>query len=269
FLPWSGKWYYGDLVFIVDPWLWLVVGGAAFLATSHTRLRVVGWSALALVLTLAILFARADIPAPARVLWLAGVAAFAVAHKLNFAARYGRIVPALALAFVPAYWSALAFVHARALGDAQTLARQLAAPNGETVGRVAAMPSLADPSRWRVVAETERADYVTQLSLNRTDDNTTAGDAEGANTNPGAATTQPARRFEKLQGADAELVARLAQDDARARIFLNFARFPLARVVTAPDGSRRAQLFDVRFSEPGADTRRATFAVELPLPREP
>lgn len=34
-LPWSGRWYYGDLVFIVDPWIWMVLGGACFLLTSR------------------------------------------------------------------------------------------------------------------------------------------------------------------------------------------------------------------------------------------
>lgn len=29
FLPWSGQWFYGDLVFILDPFLWLSLGGAA------------------------------------------------------------------------------------------------------------------------------------------------------------------------------------------------------------------------------------------------
>ena len=31
FLPWSQKWSYGDLVFIVDPYIWLILGGAVIL----------------------------------------------------------------------------------------------------------------------------------------------------------------------------------------------------------------------------------------------
>jgi len=40
-LPWSGKWFYGDLVFIIDPLLWLALGGAGFLlqAFEHARRR--------------------------------------------------------------------------------------------------------------------------------------------------------------------------------------------------------------------------------------
>ena len=30
--PWSQQWFYGDAVFIVDPWLWLMLGTGAFLA---------------------------------------------------------------------------------------------------------------------------------------------------------------------------------------------------------------------------------------------
>ncbi|HVG29535.1 MAG TPA: metal-dependent hydrolase [Pyrinomonadaceae bacterium] len=258
FLPWSGKWYYGDLVFIVDPWLWLALGGAAFLTTARTRRRTALWSALALLLTAAIVIlpVRADLPTAARALWLAGVVAFAAAHRLNFGARFGRAIPAAALALVPVYWCALAVAHAGALRGGEAVVRELAGANGETAARVAAMPSLANPARWRVVGETDRADYAFNLSLTETPDEA-------------AARKSRASRHEKLAGADAERVARLATTDARVRVFLDFARFPLARISRPPGEPPRAQLFDVRFAEPGADPRRATFAAEFPLDPQP
>src|SRR5438067_1047899 len=27
FLPWSNRWYYGDLAFVIDPWIWAMLGG--------------------------------------------------------------------------------------------------------------------------------------------------------------------------------------------------------------------------------------------------
>src|SRR6266850_6542646 len=36
-LPWNRRWFYGDFVFIVDPFIWIVLGGAAFLLTSKTK----------------------------------------------------------------------------------------------------------------------------------------------------------------------------------------------------------------------------------------
>jgi inner membrane protein len=250
FLPWSGEWYYGDLVFIVDPWLWLVPGGAVFLLTARNGRRAAAWAALAVVLTVAIVFVRADVPAAARVLWLAGVAGFIAAHRFKVAARFGRTIPALALAFVPAYWCALAVAHARAVRQAEAAVRVAADAHGETATRLAAMPSLANPLRWRVVGETAGADYVLQLNL----------------TNPAGAYESPdAARYEKLAGADAERVNQLRATDERARIFLDFARFPLARLAESPGGGTVARLYDLRFGEPSAVAPRGAFAVEIPL----
>jgi inner membrane protein len=254
FLPWSGKWYYGDLVFIVDPWLWLVPGGAVFLLTARTRLRAAAWAVLAFVLTVAIVFVRADVPLVARALWLAGIVGLLAAHHFKVAARFGRLIPALALVFVPAYWGALAIAHARAVSRAEAAMRAAAGAHGETTTRLAAMPSLANPMRWRVVGETERADYVLQLNL----------------TNPASAyESTGAARYDKLTGADAERVSQLRATDERARIFLNFARFPLARLAQSPDDGAVVRLYDLRFGEPSASAPRGAFAVEIPLSKQP
>jgi inner membrane protein len=43
-MPFHGRWFYGDAVFIIDPWIWLVLGGALFLATSSGILGLLAWS---------------------------------------------------------------------------------------------------------------------------------------------------------------------------------------------------------------------------------
>lgn len=35
--PFSDRWFYGDALFIVDPWMWLLVGGGAFLARRAAK----------------------------------------------------------------------------------------------------------------------------------------------------------------------------------------------------------------------------------------
>jgi inner membrane protein len=40
--PLSNRWFYGDPVFIIDPWLWLVLGTGVFLARSAKRPRRAG-----------------------------------------------------------------------------------------------------------------------------------------------------------------------------------------------------------------------------------
>jgi inner membrane protein len=256
-LPWGGEWYYGDLVFIVDPWLWLVLGGACFLATAHSRRRIVGWGALALALSAAVVFAapRAGVAHAKLVaaLWLAGVAAFAAARAFRPELRGSRAAPAAALAFVVAYWGALAVLHARAEGAAAESARAVAARGGETLLGVAAMPMLADPTGWNVVFETDRAHYRHRLSLT----------GEGAGAAP--------ERFPKLRGAEAELVERARREDEGARAFLGFARFPAARLARRGCAAETVlQLADLRYTEPGAaDRRGSNFSVEIPVRPDP
>ncbi len=78
FLPWNHNRYYGDIVFVLDPWLWLTLGGTMFLLTARTRWRVLAWCALALVLTGALLLLpqRAGLSQTWLVpsIWLAGLA---------------------------------------------------------------------------------------------------------------------------------------------------------------------------------------------------
>ena len=38
-MPFSGRWFYGDSVFIIDPWLWLTLGTGVWLARRWTRER--------------------------------------------------------------------------------------------------------------------------------------------------------------------------------------------------------------------------------------
>src|SRR5438552_2214083 len=62
-LPWSGRWFYGDLVFIVDPYIWLVLGAIAFLMSSNSKRKIVAWFFVGLIATLVVLAAnRQNVP---------------------------------------------------------------------------------------------------------------------------------------------------------------------------------------------------------------
>jgi inner membrane protein len=256
-LPWDGRWFYGDLVYIVDPWLWLSLGGASFLLTAKTSWRSIVWGALALLATFAFIFlplrVGMDYPVASRALWLVCLVALICAHQLKLATRWGSRVALAALAFVVVYWGALGLLHGRALARAKAVAGAVAARQSETVLRVAAMPSLADPTRWRVLTETDQAVYRFETSL-------LAG-VEAERDAPGGLA-----RFEKPQGEAAELAARAAGDE-RAKIFLDFARFPAVRVETQSCAEASlVQFADLRFTEPGAARRGGNFSLEVAVP---
>jgi inner membrane protein len=254
-LPWDGRWFYGDLLFIVDPWVWLVLGGACFLLAKSRRGAVFGVAA-ALVVTL--LFFRIawqsdpglptgpGVPAWALVLWCAGLAAFLVLRWKG--GRFGGRAAVVALVFVVVYCGALSVMQARARRTADLFAGGLAGLENKPVLRLAATPVLADPFAWRCLADAESSTFRFDLRL-------------------GVNEFEDLRNvivFEKPAGEDAEVVSR-ASGDYAARVLLDFARFPVARVVRDESGRRVVQFADLRYTEPGAPARVGGFALDVPV----
>ena len=248
-LPWSGKWFYGDLVFIIDPYIWLVLGGAVFLLTSNRRLKVIGWSVLGIASTLLILLGPAQrgltstVVLVVRAIWILGLLAFILARSFNLPRRLRKSIAFAALAFVVCYWGALALMHHAAYENAFTRAGQLAAEHGEHLVRVAAMPTAANPLRWQSVAETDRAFYRFFVGVAQ------------PSTSPD--------RFEKPSGLSEQLVSD-ASLDPRAQVLLEFARFPLAQVESENCiGQTLVQFADLRYTEPGGS--RGNFSLSVPV----
>lgn len=250
-LPWDGRWIYGDILFVVDPWVWLVLGGACFLLTARTRLRAVAWALLAAVTTaLFFLFAgrgSAGVTPAMYALWLAGLALFAALHLRGLGARFGSKAAVAALAFVVVYCGALALIHARARETAEQLAREISSSGGERLTRVAATPLPVDPFAWRCLAETDRSTFRFDVALG------------GGESDKGARNliAEP-----KPSGEASAVVAR-ASNDPRARVLLDFARFPVTLVRGDEAGGWVVTIADLRFTEPRA--RSGSFVLEVPV----
>ena len=73
-MPFDGRWFYADTLFILDPWVWLLASAAVVLARSRTRLGQTAWLVLGVALT-SLVTGVAAIPPAARLVWLAGVGA--------------------------------------------------------------------------------------------------------------------------------------------------------------------------------------------------
>jgi inner membrane protein len=248
-LPWSQKWSYGDLVFIVDPYLWLILGGAAFLLTARTRVFKLTWAAIAAVLTFLVVASPRSsmLPHPwlIAVLWIIVLGTLIVLFVINAGGRWGSTIAFAAFALVLCYWTLLAFTHARALARGSEEARQVASANGEVLGRLAAMPRLANPFRWDFVFDTDRATYRFEIGLM---DETSASDTV---------------RYAKPTGELKAAFDSIAQQKP-VRVFLGFARFPVLQL-SDPDCVTRTlvQLADLRYTEPGGS--RGSFSLEVPV----
>ena len=248
FLPWSSKWFYGDLVYIVDPYMWLILGGACFLLSAKTRSGKLIWGALATGLTaLVIVSPRAGVlPSFFVVLWVAAITILVVLFRLHVGRRWGGKVAFYALLFVAIYWWCISFVQQDALVTGVDQAQAIVEPKGETISRKAAMPTLANPFRWDFVFETDRATYRFNVDVL-------------------SEATAPARvvRYEKPSGPLADVMEDVSQERP-VRIFLGFARFPVAQLAD-PNCTAQTlvQLADLRYTEPGRS--RGTFTLEMPV----
>jgi len=254
-LPWSGRWFYGDLVFIVDPYIWLMLGGIVFLLTSKSKWKTLGWSVLGLGITTFIGLAgwRSGPDGAslriAFVIWVAGLIFLAVLRACEWQKRLGQTAALLALGQIVVYWVILASFHRAAVVNASTVANIIASSSGERTVRVIAMPLAANPFLWQSVAETDVAMYRFKV------------DASTSSYSP--AETPTFVRFEKPSGSGAQLVS-IAGRDRRAQILLGFSRFPIARV-DANDcvGQALVQFGDLRYTEPGGS--RGNFSVNIPV----
>ena len=266
-LPWDGSWFYGDLVFIVDPYLLLILGGASFLLTSNRRAKVAVWSLLAIAVSIVVLLASPQRLAGgaaltvARIIWISSVLMFALARSLKLQKRAGKSLAVAALVLVVLYCGALGWAHSVAYRNAVNQANAIAAQHGERFMRVAAMPTVANPFHWLCVAETDRAMYRFIVGLG---ENATEAYAANSPTGANPSASPPAiERYEKPTGASAQLVSS-ASRDPRARILLGFARFPIAQLESSDCiGRTLVQFADLRYTEPGAS--RGNFSLSVPV----
>lgn len=72
-MPFSERWFYGDALFIIDPWIWLVLA-VPVVALATSRRGRAGWIILGTGATLLVLMAP-GVPLAARTVWVVAIAA--------------------------------------------------------------------------------------------------------------------------------------------------------------------------------------------------
>jgi inner membrane protein len=249
-LPWNSRWFYGDLVFIMDPIFWLVLGGAVFLVAARTKVQIAVWIAIAVIPSLLVFFGpvgRGGLAnaIPLRIIWISALVGRVVLYKRQVGPRWGARIPRVALIVMVVYVAGLFAVHALALRRLSVVASEMTKPMNEHPVAMAAMPTLANPLRWLCVVETETSAYRFELAL-----------ADSA--------SKPAHvvRYQKPAAFSSPAVAQAAAD-YRAQVFLGFARFPVLQVADANCTTQTlVQFADLRYTEPGSN---GTFSLEVPV----
>lgn len=234
-LPFDESWFYGDLVFIVDPWLWLLLGGAIFLGSRRDWMTQSGWGLLFAGMAAAVglsLSFRGGETGGGLVVWfwfalLGGL----VAARVRWRNAPARALARSALAGVATYWLLLGVAHAVAVGS---MRRSQPAP------AVIAAPTLMRPDRWRGYAVSDSEIRVFRVGL--------GGDI--------AETAAYRRNLDDPR-------VRAALGTCPGAVALAFNRLLYAEVSTADDGSHAVALRDARFATIPGQPGFATTSVRL------
>ncbi len=105
-MPFDGRWFYGDAVFIIDPWIWLIAGASPALAHTRAPVSVGAWLLLGAAMTL-LVTGMGWTPLAARVAWGVGLAVIVgVRISGRFQRRLTRVAT-LCVALVFAYIAAM------------------------------------------------------------------------------------------------------------------------------------------------------------------
>lgn len=216
-MPFDGRWSYGDAVFIVDPWLWLLLGGPLFLAHSRSWRSLTAWIVFWALSSLVVLSAP-GVPAGAPILWGSGVVALAALRRTGAgrtgATRLARASGGVAVAYV----LGMIALGAAGAGRVDRAARE----RGLEARDVMVGPDPADPSAWSFVVAT--ADGYRRGSL--------VWRPGGARVSFEAA---PVPRVEGVEAA-VEIVAGAISASSALRHYLVWSRYPFYRVERAGEG---------------------------------
>ncbi len=160
-MPISDRWFYGDTLFIVDPWLWVILGGAVALAWTRSRLGM-ALSALTAAAMTTLIWGNPIVPAWARATWTAALAGW-VALRWWLPAERIRLAARVALVLATVYIG----VGIAGTRTAEARVRDLARERGWNLDRVAAMPQPVDPFRRIVIAVTPQQYWFVPVTLTR------------------------------------------------------------------------------------------------------
>ncbi len=166
-MPFDGRWSYGDALFIVDPWVWLVLGGVLFLRYSRSKAAFALW-AVFWGLGTWLCCSAPFIPAPSRFCglrasWRCSPARILRPEMLRGPPASERLAR-VALGCIVAYMAAALVASAVARREVRTT---LAALGIEPVTSVMVGPAAANPFAGSVVVETPGQYRVGRVALVR------------------------------------------------------------------------------------------------------
>jgi inner membrane protein len=102
FMPFDARWFYGDTLFIVDPWFWLLAAAGVVMARSMGWRAMAGWALLATLVSVLVLGTNL-VPPGVKLIWSAAVVLLVVLRWRRPSWAASRVVARAGLASLVLY----------------------------------------------------------------------------------------------------------------------------------------------------------------------
>jgi inner membrane protein len=213
-LPVNDRWFYGDLAFVLDPWIWLILGSALVWLVTNSPARIMLSGLIIVLLSLIVALAARHptaeqpiaVSSTVRIIWFSGLFIVVVGRALNWGRRGEKLVR-YAILLLVVYYGGLWLARQEAEDRART-----SLPEGSSVAAV--WPAPANPFVWQSIVSID-GKYFTRY------ENLVGTPSE----------------WRELPALEDKFIDALSQV-ARAQTFLKFARFPSASVDLRPASTK-------------------------------
>ncbi|WP_141735976.1 metal-dependent hydrolase [Oligoflexus tunisiensis] len=236
-MPFHGRWFYGDTLFIIDAWMWLLMGASAVFAWSPTRWSQWLWLILGLGAS-TLVTATALVPLPAKFLWWIGIAGIVIVRRRGISPTRNRKVALGCLAAFGIYLGLMKVGNRRIQDKAQDW---VLAHYGETLTDIMTGPLPANPFHREVVAVTATHYYGLRVPVLDHD--------------------AIVERYEPVPRPQPDPIIQLARAQPEIRGFINWARYPVYEIQEAASGYR-VIIRDLRYVRPDQDRAEGIGLVE-------
>ena len=221
-MPFDERWFYGDTLFIIDPWLWLLAAAGVVIACSKTWPSILAWLLLAVAITV-LMFETEFATREVKTVWLIAIA-------VMIALRW-RMISQAATATIARFSVAMMMLYIGVVYGMARTAENIAAERHPTPMTAQSNPVFGQPSSQRLVLV-----YQDHYRVIRAD----GGLYEVPRKTPDAIVEQ-AMASESING------------------FVEWMRFPYWQVKETPD-SFIVSFWDLRYQGPDEPERGIGFA---------
>ena len=234
-MPFDGRWFYGDVLFIIDAWMWLLMGAAVVFAYSQRWFARTAWILLGLMTTALITWTDL-VPLGAKILWVVGVAVIVVGAARGVSPGRNQRGAALCLVVFFTYLALMFAGNSRAQSEVEQWLMSQGHARGETVAVVMTGPVPANPFARQVVARDETHYYGVEVRWFRRD-------------------SPYQLLYDPVPIVEPDEVVQEALRHPGLRGFTNWMRFPVYEVREVPQGTE-VLIRDLRYVRPDEEPGR-------------